>query len=375
VLNPQDVKRVTAPLSSACTLPPVAYTSKDVFDAELKNLFYKEWICVAREDQIPEPGDYQSVQVADQPLIIVRLRGGTVHAMSAICPHRAMQVVDKCGNANNFSCPYHLWKFSLDGSLISAPHMDKVENFPPPGCGLTTVNLDIWEGFIFINLDLASPPLTDRLGKLNEIVGEFRMKHMVVAASLEFDCPWNWKILLENFMEAYHHLGPHRESVQPDYDAKDSYVSGSVDDGWSVLHMPEVAGKKQQNDEDGLPPIEGLTAKQQTEILASTIMPSFAWLNSPSVAFWYQLQPTAYNQMKLIIHTLLPREIAHSPDGEEIAALVQATINHIHIEDIAVNLGPWKGLNAPLTTQGPLSLLEESIWQMNQWWIQRMQAG
>ena len=372
MLKTEEISSVTAPLEAARTLPPEAYTSEKIFAVELESLFHKEWICVAREDQIPEPGDFHSVEIIDQPLIVVRLKDGTVHVMSAVCPHRAMQVVEGSGNTKNFSCPYHLWKFGLDGSFISAPHMDDVEDFPPADCGLRPVKVEIWQGFIFVNLDPESAPLESRLGNLDKIVGEYRMQDMVVATTLEFDCPWNWKILIENFMEAYHHVGPHRESVQPNYNAKDSYVSGSVEEGWSVLHMPEVADRKDQTDEDGLPPIAGLTEKQKTEILASLIMPSFAWLNSPSVTFWYQLLPAAYNEMKLLIHTLLPREIAQSPDGDDIARLVQATIEHIHLEDIAVNEGPWKGLQAPLTQQGRLSLLEESIWQMNQWWVKRI---
>jgi phenylpropionate dioxygenase-like ring-hydroxylating dioxygenase large terminal subunit len=373
VLSQQEHASLNAILSKAKTLPPRAYTSPAIFDRELETIFRKEWVCVAREDQIPGAGDYKSVEVVDQPLIVVRLKDNTVHAMSSICPHRAMQVVNDSGNTRSFSCPYHLWKFGLDGGLISAPHMDNVEDFPPPNCGLKSVKVEIWEGFIFVNLDPESQPLRQRLGKLDEEISEYRMADLVVVASSEFDCPWNWKILVENFMEAYHHIGPHLESIQPSHNAKDSYVSGSVSNGWSVLHMPEVEGFQQ--DETGqLPMIEGITEKQQSEILASLIMPTFAWLNSPSVAFWYELKPSAYNKMKLVIHTLLPGEIARSADGADIATLVQSTIEHIHLEDIAVNEGPWKGLNAPLTEQGPLSHLEEAIWQMNQWWSQRIQG-
>jgi phenylpropionate dioxygenase-like ring-hydroxylating dioxygenase large terminal subunit len=292
-----------------------------------------------------------------------------------------MQIVTDHGSARNFSCPYHRWKFGLNGDLISAPHMDNVDNFPSADCALRAVKVETWEGFVFVNLDPDSSPLSARLRQLDEIVGGYRMRDLVVAASLEFDCSWNWKILVENFMEAYHHVGPHLESVQPTHvgphlesvqpthNAKDSYVSGSVKDGWSVLHMPEVADAP---DEEGLPPIEGLSEKQKTEILASLVMPTFAWLNTSSVAFWYELRPKAFNQMTLVIHTLLPKEIANSPGGGEIAEAVQATIEHIHLEDISVNEGPWKGLQSPLTAQGPLSLLEESIWQMNQWWLQRV---
>lgn len=329
-------------------------------------------MCVARQDQIPTTGDYRCVEIVDQPLIVVRLDDGSVHAMSSICPHRAMPVSKDNGNAAYFQCPYHLWKFNLNGDLVSTPYMDDVENFPLGNCSLRAVAVEIWEGFIFVNLDPDAEPLAPRLGKLNDIVAGYRMTDQVVASSLDFDSPWNWKILVENFMEAYHHIGPHVESAQPRYHAKDSYTSGSVEDGWSVLHMPEVPGSGGQDDGAGLPSIEGLSEKQKTEILACLIMPTCAWLQSSSVTFWYQIRPSACGQMKLTIHTLLPREIAGSPDGKEIAQACQATIEHIHLEDISVNEGPWKGLHAPLTRQGRLSHLEESIWQMNQWWVQRM---
>lgn len=340
-----------------------------MFDVELREVFYKEWICVARQKQLPEPGDYRLVDVVEQPLILVRTEDRSLHAMSAICPHRAMQVVDEHGSAAHFSCPYHRWKFDLTGNLLSAPHMDGVSNFPAAECALRTVKVDVWEGFIFVNLDADSAPLKTRLAQLGAIVGGYRMGDMVVASSIEFDCPWNWKILLENFMEAYHHIGPHRTSVQPTHNAKDSYVSGSVEQGWSVVHMPEVSDRPV---EAGLPHIAGLSNKQATETLASLIMPTFAWLNTPSLAFWYELCPKAYNQMTLVIHTLLPQDIVDGPQGGEIAQLVQASIEQIHIEDIAVNQGPWKGLHAPLTAQGPLSPLEKAIWLMNQWWLQRV---
>ena len=369
MFTPEQKAAVAAPLASAKSLPPCAYTSPEIFEAELREVFYKEWVCVAREEHVPAPGDYRSVHVVDQPLIVVRQDNGELRAMSGICPHRAMLIVSDHGQARSFSCPYHRWKFALDGNLISAPHMEDVSGFSAQDCKLQTVRLETWEGFIFVNLDSQAAPLAAKLKQLDSIVGNYRMRDMVVAASLEFDCPWNWKILVENFMEAYHHIGPHLASVQPTHNAKDSYITGSVEEGWSVVHMPEVEGRSA---EGGLPPIDGLTEQQRTETLASVIMPTLAWLNTASVAFWYELRPIAHDQLTLIIHTLLPREVAQGPEGPEIAQLVQASIEHIHLEDVAVNAGPWKGLQAPLTIQGNLSLLEKAIWQMNQWWLQRV---
>ena len=355
----EELKGVTAPLASATTLPRSAYTSTAVFDAELRDIFYREWICVARLDQLPQPGDYLTVDVAEQPLIVVRLESGQVHAMSSICAHRAMPVVTDKGTTSHFQCPYHRWKYDLAGKLISAPYMDGAEDFPPETCRLTPVKLETWQGFIFVNLDAAAQSLVDRLGELDPFVNGYQMEDLVVVASTPFDSPWNWKLLIENFMEAYHHIGPHKESVQPEYHAHDSYSSGSIENGWSVLHMP--AARKAED--ESLP---------RQEILASLIMPCFAWLNTASATFWYQVQPLKNNQFHLWIHSLLPREIAQGPDGEEVTEAVQSTINNIHLEDIVVNKGPFHGLQAPLTKPGRLSPLEKSIWQFNQWWVQRI---
>ncbi len=360
---------VAAPLERATTLPPLAYTSSDVYSAECRSIFQHEWICVGREEQIPEPGDYLTVDLAGQPLIVARQDDGSIRVMSAICPHRAMPVVDGPGNARQFQCPYHLWKFRLDGRLISAPLMDGAAGFPDADCGLRGVAVDRWGGFVFANLDQAAAPLAPRLAGLDTVVGAYNTGDMVALTHIDFECPWNWKVLIENFMEAYHHIGPHSESVQPTHHAKDSYVTGSVTDGWTVLHMPEVAGREQGDD---LPVIDGLSARQRGETLAVLVMPTCAWLLTPSVGFWYQLTPQAHDRMQLRIHTMLPGALARSPNGAELAAGVQEVIRHIHLEDIDANVGPWRGLNAPLTQPGRLSPLEASIWQCNQWWLTRV---
>jgi len=368
MISPDEIIAVTKPLDEAYTLPPSAYTDAGIYDDEVRTLFQREWVCVAREEQLPEPGQYRSVEVGRQPLIVARQFDGSIRAMSAICPHRGMPVVDGHGQATNFSCPYHLWKFGLDGNLISAPLMDDVKGFPDSNCNLAPVQVECWQGFIFVNLDPEAPSLNARLPALNALMDGYDMQDMVIAGSVDFESPWNWKILIENFMEAYHHIGPHNASLQSTYPAKQTNVSGSVEDGWSVLHMPSVA----HEEEGGLPPLPNLTEKQSGEILASVIMPTFCWINTPAVAFWYQLNPKSHDDMHLTIHALLPRSLAESDGGHELGQLVLEGVKHIHLEDIAVNMGPWQGLNAPLTKQGRLSLLEESIWQLNNWWIKRV---
>jgi phenylpropionate dioxygenase-like ring-hydroxylating dioxygenase large terminal subunit len=370
-LTEVEIDRIRAPLEQGWTLPPSAYTSPEVFCEETREIFYKEWICVAREEQIPEPGDYRAVQVVEQPLIVVRQTDGSIRAMSAICPHRGMPVVGSHGRAQHFYCPYHLWKFALDGALVSAPLMDGVDELPKD-CRLPAVQVETWQGFIFANLDSDAPSLRERLSGLDEQVGAYDMGGMRIAGSVDYDCPWNWKLLIENFMEAYHHIGPHNVSLQGIYPAKQSYVSGSVAHGWSVLHMP---GIESHGEDSLLPPRPGLSETQANQSLASVIMPTFCWINTPAIAFWYELKPSGHDEMKLTIHALAPVEMLEGDTDGVAGQMLLEVIRGIHEEDIPVNQGPWKGMHAPLTTQGRLSHLEESIWQINQWWAERMTAS
>lgn len=370
LITDAEIEKIKAPLDQSWTLPPAAYRTPDSFRQETSKLFYREWVCVAREEQLPNPGDYKTVQVVEQPIITVRQNNGSIHALSAICPHRGMPVVTDDGNAKNFSCPYHLWKFALDGSLISAPLMDDVEVLPSD-CGLASIQVEVWQGFIFVNLDPNAEPLLSRLPGLDDLVGAYDMANMNIAGSVDYDCPWNWKLLVENFMEAYHHIGPHNESLQGTYPAKKAYVSGSVESGWSVLHMPSI----EEHGETLLPSLPGLDGRQENQSLASVIMPTFCWINTPAIAFWYQLQPKAHDDMTLTIHALAPKAMLEG-DTEGVAGeLLLSVIKGIHEEDIPVNLGAWQGLHAPLAKQGRLSRLEESIWQLNQWWVARMTHG
>ena len=368
MLDTQDIERITAPLANAFSLPPAAYTAPQVFEAETRSIFYAQWICVGREEQLARAGDYRLVHVVDQPIVVVRTSEDTLCAHSAVCPHRSMPIVEASGHAESFSCPYHLWKFNLDGTFVSAPYMDRTANFPNEACNLAKIALETWQGFIFVNLNPNAASLTSRMTELSQIVANYNMAAMRVVASEDFECPWNWKILLENFMEAYHHIGPHRTSVQPINPAKDSYVTANAEAGWALLHMPN-APAADESPASALPTLPNLTGAQKSEILAGAISPTFCWLNTPSIAFWYELMPSSHNRMKLTIHTLVPENLVNV---EGLGDALQAFINDIHLEDITVNRGPWLGLHAPLAKAGRLSHLEEAIWQLNQWWVAQL---
>jgi len=352
-------RRVREPLERAWTLPPDAYTDPAVFRAEVRGIFGADWLCVARQDQLPEAGDYVCVDVLDQPIVLVRGGDGALRALSRVCLHRAMPLVEGSGNARRFVCPYHNWTYELDGSLRSAPMMEGAAQFEPHDCRLPELPLAVWQGFVFVSLNADALPLAPRLSGLTALLGHYDLQSLAIVASNDFDSPWNWKILVENFMEAYHHIGTHRTSLEPAFPARDSTVEDNAGAPWALLQMParDTAGPDEA----------------RHELLAVCVFPTLLFAVSGSSVFWYQVEPTSHDRMRLRIHVLLPPGIRDALSDGDRAALVQQ-VCMVHEEDIQANLGTWRGLHGPLTRQGRLSPFEKAIWQINQLWLERMEA-
>src|SRR5947207_1787301 len=113
------------PVVEARLLPPVCYTSPEFFDFEMRTIWSRDWLAVGRESQIPNPGDFLTVTMAGEPLIVVRDKTGEIHVLSAVCRHQGMILADGGGNCTTFTCPYHLWTYALDGRLLGAPAMER----------------------------------------------------------------------------------------------------------------------------------------------------------------------------------------------------------------------------------------------------------
>jgi nitrite reductase/ring-hydroxylating ferredoxin subunit len=136
----------SAPLGRAVTLPPQVYGSEEIYRLEVERVFRPGWFAAARADQVSKPGDYLSVDVVGEPLVITRDRDGDVHVLSRLCAHRWMEVAAGAGNAPALQCPYHLWTYSLSGQLVGAPHMTESADFDKASCRLATIRHEIWGG-------------------------------------------------------------------------------------------------------------------------------------------------------------------------------------------------------------------------------------
>ena len=367
-LSAEEIARVRLPPESAWTLPPAAYVRRDIHDLEGERILRRSWAPLARVDQAPEPGDFIALDLAGQPVLLVHGLDGEFRVMANVCRHRAAPLAQGAGRRKLFTCPYHAWSYDTEGRLAAAPLMDGASDFPREDCRLTQFRSEVWEGFVMANLDPQAAPFAPQVETLRRYFEAFGVGDMVVARTLTYDSGWNWKVLVENFMEAYHHLAAHAQTLEPAFHARDSSVPEN-DGPWSVLHMPAAAP------DPGRPRlIEGLPDWQAGALFAAVAFPHFMFALHGDGMAWYQVLPATGDRFTLKIHVCVPRHVLEMEGAEDVLAALEQATAAIHAEDIVVNDLVWRGLNAPATGQGRLSPLERSIWQMNQWWLARMGA-
>jgi Rieske 2Fe-2S family protein len=204
--------RKTAELftAGAKTLPQRYFVSAEIFANEQERIFSRQWVLVGHQSQIARAGDYFVQEVASESAIIVRDQRGEVHGFYNVCRHRGTRLCEaRSGHASAIQCPYHAWTYGLDGKLVGAPHMDKVEGFDKAEHSLHAISLGEWEGFIFVNLADKPVPLTEVFAPLAGKFTHWNLPKLRSAKRMEYNVRANWKLIFENYSECYHCPGVH----------------------------------------------------------------------------------------------------------------------------------------------------------------------
>jgi choline monooxygenase len=202
--NPGD------PLERAFTIPAPWYFDKRIEKLERNSVFAANWQVVGRLDQVKEPGQFFTIDVNEEPLVVVRSEDGKLRAFYNVCRHHAAAVVPEAsGCAKQFRCPYHGWTYGNDGALKGMVEFEGVCNFERADNGLVPVRVDTWENFIFVNLDEHAASLKEFLGKVPELVAPLNLKeklHYFDRRIYTLNC--NWKVYVDNYLDGGYHV-PH----------------------------------------------------------------------------------------------------------------------------------------------------------------------
>lgn len=198
------------PADRPMSMPGAFYTSASQFEHEAATVLRRGWHCLGRADEVPEPGDFFTVQLLNEPLIVVRKADGDIAVLANVCRHRGMPLAEGSGSAKRFICSYHAWAYDLDGSLMRAARM-KNAGFDAANCGLHRHNMHLWNGFIYVSLDPHAQPF--EYPELDALLAPYESETFRVAHVGEEIWNTNWKCLVENFMEGYHLSVVHPETL------------------------------------------------------------------------------------------------------------------------------------------------------------------
>ncbi|MBS0461899.1 MAG: aromatic ring-hydroxylating dioxygenase subunit alpha [Proteobacteria bacterium] len=198
------------PLEDASTIPASWYLDPRVLELEKQTTFSRTWQMAARADQVRNPGDYVTCEIAGEPILVVRGDDGALRGFFNVCRHHAAAVMTQPqGCAKNLRCPYHGWTYALDGALKGTPSFTSECHFDRGAHGLVPVALHEWENWVFVRLDAQGPSFEEGFGSglLHEIaalglsgMGWFERRHYY------FDC--NWKVFVDNYLDGGYHV-PH----------------------------------------------------------------------------------------------------------------------------------------------------------------------
>ncbi|SCW38369.1 Rieske [2Fe-2S] domain-containing protein [Sphingobium faniae] len=186
-------------------IPKEAYFSRDFAKLEEDNLWPKVWQLACRLEEIPNAGDFVTYDIIDDSIIVVRVDEDTVKAYHNVCPHRGRRLTEGCGHSTQFACRFHGWRFGLDGQNTRV--VDKEDwagALRDEDISLKTVQVGLWGGAVFINMDPECEPLEEFLQPMRQFVDKFEFEKLRYRWYKTIVMQANWKVVLEFFNEFYH---------------------------------------------------------------------------------------------------------------------------------------------------------------------------
>jgi choline monooxygenase len=233
----------TLPLHLASTIPSFWYTDPSIYEAERHGVFERSWQVVGRTDQVAEPGQFVTTEIAGTPVVAVRDNEGELGAFINVCRHRAARVAtEPAGKASRLRCRYHGWTYDLRGQLRGTPEFDGVSGFRREDNGLAPLAVDTWGPAVWARVAQGDQSLNEFLAPLPERMTVLGLERLRFAERREYDLACNWKVYVDNFLDGGYHVNTIHPGLAGalDYSQYRTEVAGNTSVQISPLKPPDA---------------------------------------------------------------------------------------------------------------------------------------
>jgi phenylpropionate dioxygenase-like ring-hydroxylating dioxygenase large terminal subunit len=335
-------------------LPPRAFTSRAVFEAEQRAIFARSWVHVCDTIDVPAPGDYATGMIGRTPVIVLRDRTtGELRGFLNACRHRGTQLLEGKGTCDKqIKCPYHAWSYGLDGALLGVPYRGEFAA-DVSHMGLIPIRVGVVGPMVMACIDPAAPPLDEWVGELPAALARAGAADWQLAWELTYEIDANWKLFVENANEGYHIPCVHdvltdllvAESGETTLEPHSAYSIARV----NPTYVPP-----------GYDPAEA-------KIRFGYVFPNLLPVLSPSDLTYLRVDPIGHDRLRLFTRSYDAPELAMLRDFR------RSAFERTTQQDIAVVARTMRGLHAEGLPAGVhASRLEERIGHLERLWAEAM---
>jgi len=340
------------------SLPGWLYYDPEFLEAEKRAFLRAAPQVVCHESEIPEPGEWRSMEYLGESVIVIRGDDREVRAFSNVCRHRGSRLVDGTGGcAKVLTCPYHAWSYGRDGKLVGVPHRSEYPGLQTDNLGLFPLPLENWRGFLFVTLEPGAPSVAEMMAPYEDEVAPYRFEDLRAIGRVTLrPRPLNWKTIADNYSDGLHipvgHPGLTRlfgRNYRIEANAHVDRMEGDLVEKPSA-HPAERAYQKH------LPRVEHLPETHQRKWLYYKLFPNVAFDIYPDQVDFMQFLPVSSTETVI-------REISYAvPDNRremKVARHLNWRINRkVNAEDTELITRVQLGMQSPTYKAGPLGTSE-----------------
>lgn len=345
---------VAVPFEQAHAMPKSVYTSHEFNQLELEKIFRKDWVCAGRASALTKIGDYLTMEIAGEPIMVLRDGDGRLRAQSNVCRHRMSTLLSGRGNTSSIVCPYHAWTYGLDGKLRGAPAMMHNKAFCKPDISLPQIRCTEWEGWIMLTVNPNAPNVHEALKGVTDLIGHYRMGDYIETFRETHRWNTNWKVLAENFMESYHLPVCHADTIGGTVDLAEM----TCPEGEDAFNYHWIMKNETFKLTLAHPNNTHLDGEDRRKTYLISVYPALMITLTPGY-FWYlSLSPDGPDHVNILFGGGLAPEFVEDPDSEAHFATLKSVLDAVNEEDRGCTEKVYQGLCADMSEPGPLSHLE-----------------